>query len=596
MSSVPSTVEPVQVAARRRPRAATMAPWLVLSCYLAGAVAVTWQLWADPASRAQVGDPEDVDLLAWFMRYGATAVGHGHLPALVTTAMNAPRGINMMWNTSFLLPSILMAPVTLAAGPQTSLTIVLTLGFAGSAASLFWVLRRWGASTTAAALGGAVYGFSPALLDSALGHYQIQFAVLPPLIIDVVLRIVTGRGNAVRNGVWLGLLAAAQLFTGEEILVLTAMVCLLIVAMLAAAYPREVRDRTRGFAVGLSTGAAVALVICGRALWVQLYGPLTEHGSWEKPGTFTSHLSTFVTPPGTVLLHTRASAAAAASGPNFLGEYLAYLGWPLLVVLAAAAIRYWRHPKVRAAAVTFAVLELFSLGGESRTLLGFRYPGGLLPWHWLQSVPAIGNILPDRFAVMADGAAAVVLAFSLDLARSAVPEQSGWRRRSLPTAVAVLALLPLIPVPIPAAAAVPVPAGWQEAFARLRLAPDARVLVVPVPDSHQPQAMRWQADTGEPRSLIGGWFVGPNAVGQATSEYWGSGDVSDAIKDLDALWAGSSPGRGPDRQVRVSLAYWRPAAVVAVTGRGSRLGRFLYRLLGPPTYQIGQVLVWRRPG
>jgi hypothetical protein len=51
--------------------------------------------------------------------------------------------------------------------PQTSLTIVLTLGFAGPAASLFWVLRRWGASITAAALGGAVYGFSPALVQSA---------------------------------------------------------------------------------------------------------------------------------------------------------------------------------------------------------------------------------------------------------------------------------------------------------------------------------------------------------------------------------------------------------------------------------------------
>ena len=35
-----------------------------------------------------------------------------------------------------------------------------------------------------AGLGGAVYGFSPALLQSAIGHYNLQFAVLPPLIID----------------------------------------------------------------------------------------------------------------------------------------------------------------------------------------------------------------------------------------------------------------------------------------------------------------------------------------------------------------------------------------------------------------------------
>ena len=55
-----------------------------------------------------------------------------------------------MWNTSLLVPGVLLTPVTLLAGPQVSLTLVLTLGLAGSAASLYWVLRRWGASLSAA--------------------------------------------------------------------------------------------------------------------------------------------------------------------------------------------------------------------------------------------------------------------------------------------------------------------------------------------------------------------------------------------------------------------------------------------------------------
>jgi hypothetical protein len=137
----------------------------------------------------QRGNAQDVNLFAWFLRYSAKAVAHGHLPALVTTALNAPRGVNMMWNTSFLLPGILLTPVTLLGGPQVSLTIVLTLSIAGSAASLYFVLRRWGASLSAAALGGAVYGFSPALLNSGIGHYHLVLAVLPPLINDArVLR------------------------------------------------------------------------------------------------------------------------------------------------------------------------------------------------------------------------------------------------------------------------------------------------------------------------------------------------------------------------------------------------------------------------
>src|SRR5258708_39906091 len=135
-----------------------------------------------------------------------------------------------MWNTSFLLPGTLLTPVTLLAGPQVSLTIVLTLSIAGSAASLFWVLRRWGASLPAAALGGAVYGFSPALLNPGIGHSNLAPAVLPPLIIDALLRIVTGRGGAVRAGAWMGLLTAAQLFIGEEVLVYTAVAGLVLVA------------------------------------------------------------------------------------------------------------------------------------------------------------------------------------------------------------------------------------------------------------------------------------------------------------------------------------------------------------------------------
>ena len=298
MSLVPSAVAPPPVAEHPPARAGRWVQWLVVGCYLLAALAVTWRLWADPAARAQAGDTGDVDLFAWFMRYDAVAIAHGHLPALVTTAMNAPRGVNLMWNTSVLLPGILLAPVTLLAGPQVSLTIMLTLGLAGSAASLFWVLRRWGASTGAAALGGAVYGFSPALVNSGIGHYHLQFAVLPPLIIDALLRILTGRGRVVRSGAWLGLLAAAQLFIGEELLAETALAAMVLVLVLAASHPRAVRDRVRDVAFGIGTSVAVVLLICGYALWVQFAGPLTQHNNPAGPDPFTNRLSFHVDPAG----------------------------------------------------------------------------------------------------------------------------------------------------------------------------------------------------------------------------------------------------------------------------------------------------------
>jgi hypothetical protein len=593
VSLVPSAVAPPPVAEHPAARTGNRAQWLIAGCYLLAALAVTWRLWADPAARAQAGDTADVDLFAWFMRYDAVAIAHGHLPALVTTAMNAPRGINLMWNTSFLLPGILLAPVTLLAGPQVSLTIVLTLGFAGSAASLLWVLRRWGASTGAAALGGAVYGFSPALVNSGIGHYHLQFAVLPPLIIDALLRILTGRGSAVRSGAWLGLLAAAQIFTGEELLAETALAAVVLVVVLAASHPRAVRDRVRDVASGIAVAVGVVLLICGHALWVQFAGPLTQHNNPAGLDPFTNRLAFFVDPAGNLLLHTPATAAAAAAYSRGLPEYLGYLGWPLLVVLVVATIRYWRDPSIRVVAVLWLVLDLLSLGGGTLSHGGFQFPGYLLPFHWLQGSPVFSQALPDRLSVLADGAAGAVLAFSLDRARRAASPSRAWYR-AVPAAVVALAVLPLVPLPYPAAPVAATPAGWQAAFTRLRLAPDARVLVVPVALQRYTEVMRWQADTGDPASMIGGYFIGPNRHGQQA--IFIRGPATSAAQYLDDLWDGPPPSDPPPPGlIRADIAYWRPAAVVAVTSQGSRLGRYLAGLLGPPAFAVGNVLAWRLP-
>jgi hypothetical protein len=98
--------------AEERPGRRSPAPYLVLATYLLGAIYLTSRLWADPAGLMQSGDTHDVDQMSWFMRYTEHAIVHFHLPALVTSAMNAPHTVNLMWNTSLLLPGVIMAPVS----------------------------------------------------------------------------------------------------------------------------------------------------------------------------------------------------------------------------------------------------------------------------------------------------------------------------------------------------------------------------------------------------------------------------------------------------------------------------------------------------
>ena len=597
--------------------------------YLLAAVAVTLWLWRDPATRTVAGNPNDADQIAWFFRYDATAIAHGRLPALVTTAMNAPQGVNVMWNTFMLLPGMLLAPVTLLFGPQSALTLFMTAGFAGSATAMFAVLRRWEVSGPAAVLGGAVYGFSPAVLHSAIGHYDLMFAVLPPLIIDAGLRLAAGRSGVVRGGLWLGLLVVAQVFITEELLLATVLAGVILGAMLAAGGPRELAGHFRRLAAGLGVAACVTAVIAGYPLWVQFFGPLYQRGSPFTTDFFKNDLSSFVVPSSYQLFHTSGSAAEALRYQGQLPEYLGYLGWPLIIVLAGAAAAGWRRRPIRATAVACGVLEVFSLGG---TLLfgGHEHPAVKLPWYWPQGLPLLNAALPDRFSILADGAAAALLAFAADAAVPAfaafagrcrpglgLPRlAAGWRPAAVVLSGAVLAVLPIVPKPLPAADATPVPPGWSAAFAALRLPAQASVLVVPVPMSTFTEPLRWQADTGQPGSLVGGYFMGPAWNGRAYTD--GDG-TPPAGRYLNALWSVSqaglpkgvagrlptdarpgSPGSVDVRyvspaQTRAQLRAWRVSAVVAVARPDTPLVQYLTVVLGSPSVMAGDVLAWRTP-
>ena len=502
----------------------------------------------------------------------------------------------------------------------------LTGGFAGSATAMFATLRRWDVSTASAALGGAVYGFSPALLHSAIGHYDLQFAVFPPLIIDAGLRLVVGKTSAVRGGLRLGLLVAAQLLISEEILLGTAMAGVILVVVIAASHPTVIPHLFKPLARALGVAACVTAVVAGYPLWVQFFGPLYQHGSPFTPDFFKNDLSSFVVPSSFLLLHTAGSAAEAASYQGHLPEYLGYLGWPLLIVLAAATVAFWRRRPVRATAVTGAVLGVFSLGG---TLLfgGHEHAWILLPWYWLQGLPVLSAALPDRFSIVADGAAAALLAFSIDAAvpafaafaarrRSRLGSRLavGWRPVAVVMSVAILAVLPIVPRPLPVAAATPLPPGWSAVFASLRLPASANVLVVPLPMSTFTEPLRWQADTGEPARIVGGYFMGPAWDGHAFID--GNGTPAAGLY-LNAMWLGSGEGLPTsiaagvpgsayptsgtyisvkavtDKQMLAQISAWQVSAVVAVAERGSRLGRYLTHLLGPPTAAAGEVLGWR---
>ena len=331
--------------------------------------------------------------------------------------------------------------------------------------------------------------------------------------------------------------------------------------------------------------SSCAVTRCG-----SFFGPLHQHGSAFTPDFFKNDLAGFVTPSAFLFFHSAASAAAAASYQGGVPEYLAYVGWPLLIVLTVVAVRFWRNLAVRVTAATFAVLEIFSLGG---TLMvgGTDHHAVLLPWHWLGSLPLLEAALPTRFSIIANGAGAALLAFGLDLARRH-PRIAARRWGPLAaTAAAVLAVLPLLPARCPTPRPPPRRPGGRRPSPPCVQQAD-RVLVVPIPTATFTEPMRWQADSAESIDLIGGYFTGPGPGGQA---YIGGGVIPPATLYLNVLWSGGAFLEIPARtQMEAQLARWDPAAVVAVNGTGSGLGEYLIGLLGRPTYHAGKILAWRR--
>jgi hypothetical protein len=578
----------------------------ILTVYLGGAFFVTSTLWVHPTGLLQAGDPEDVDQATWFLRYIATAIEHFRLPALITTAMNAPHSVNLMWNTSLLLPGIVITPVTALFGAQAGLTSLLVIGFAGSAASMYYVLRRWQASQLGAAVGGALYGFSPALVDSGIGHYSLVLAILPPLIVDRVLRLVTNRGTALRNGIWLGVLVAGQLFISEEALVDSVIATVVLLVVLAACRPREVLSRVRPLLAGLVIGGVIALALCARALWVQFHGVrggsaaatviINYQGQPTNLGTLPY---AFINPASTVLLHTHSTGNIANYYPQPLPEYLAYLGVPLIIVLLAAIVYFWNYLPIRVAGLTCILVEWLAMGGTQLRSGMFTLPGFLLPWGALQHLPLLGGMVPDRLCILADAGAAAVLAFSLDLARSGkVLPFSKWRHgRIIAIAIAALALLPVVPAPYLAVPAEPLPAGWTATFKALHLPSDARVLLAPFPYNATSQVVRWQAETGYPATMIGGDFIAPNQPPLLSRA--GREAMTPTSYYMDYLYdpqLAPQPQPSP-AQIQASLASWKPNAVVAVASSSSPLGQFLIKVFGQPDSHIGQVLGWKfKPG
>ena len=121
--STPGSHSPAHFAAvpPQRGRAGRRELLVVVALSFALAVALWHNAWANPLG-SQLGGVGHADEYAWFLAWMPYALGHG-LDPLISHYVNFPSGVNLMWNTSVVLPSFVMSPVTVIFGAAFSYNI-----------------------------------------------------------------------------------------------------------------------------------------------------------------------------------------------------------------------------------------------------------------------------------------------------------------------------------------------------------------------------------------------------------------------------------------------------------------------------------------
>jgi len=480
------------------------------------------------------GDPAQQ---AWYLGWVPWAVLHGHNP-FFTTWMDYPSGVNLAINTEMPLLGILTAPITFLFGSVSSFSFVLWLAYPLSATSAFFVLRRWTGSQLGAACGGLLYGFSAYVVGQGLGHLNLSFVPLPPLIFLALFEIlVSQRASARKWGVVLGLAAAAQFLISAEILFTTALIALCGVIILALARPRELTRDRLGFALmALLPAAAITVVLIAYPLYFQLAGPLRISGAAQGSimNPFRADLLGPVVP---TFLQRVAPAAAVRLGNSFTGyqvdENGSYLGIPLVVLAAWCVLRYRRDHWMRFATGLALVSFVLSLG--PRLTVAGHQSAIPLPFDLLGRLPLFQDVLPVRFSQYQTFFVTAIIAIAVanwvqrvgQSTASAVPgsftEKGSHHRSSMlaPLAVGLLSLatvVSLIPSwPLTTADASTAMPPFFTSPASKQIPFGSVVISYPFSVYSSNVAMLWQETDLFRWKLIGGYADIPNSAGTVTA-------------------------------------------------------------------------------
>jgi hypothetical protein len=435
---------------------------------------------------AYLGTGNDPQIFMWSYAWWPHALGEGIDPVL-THAVWAPEGMNLMWVTSVPSAALLLAPVTLSAGPVAAWNLTGVIAPALAAFCAYLLCAHVARAYAPALLGGALFGFSSYLAGQQLGHLHMTAVALVPLAALLVLRRCERSLGRRRFIGLLALLLVVQLGLSTELL-LTGTLALAVSLLLAAWQLPERRAVLRATAREALWAYLVFALIASPLLVRALTG--FESDSINSPFVFSADLVNLIVPTELSWASPGAAEHVWSHFRGNLSETGAYLGLPLLAA-AALALRGPRSPRSRLLGLLLGVALVAALGPVLRVA---GAPLAPLPWLPFAYLPPFTHVLPVRLVMYATLALGVLLACWL-------AHRGGLARYGLVLLGLVLVL------PDPGApfwqTRDPTPALFRGDGWRAQLAGE-RVLALPF--ANRSNAMLWQAHVAMGFEQTGGYL------------------------------------------------------------------------------------------
>jgi len=376
--------------------------------YLALSVLIWWNVWSTHPTGVATCGCDDPALFTWFLAWPAHAIAHGENP-FYTTALNYPRGINLLSNTSVLAIGVPLAPVTWLFGPVATLNVALTLTPVLSAVSMFWLLRRWVSWAPAAFVGGLIFGFSPFVLTTSLSAHLMTeaLAVLPLIVACLDELLIRQRRSAGTMGVVLALLLVVQFFVGTEVFTMVLLFMVIALVLLIAygmvGHRSELGARAPHAARGLAVAALVALALLAYPLWFALDGPAHLSGlPWPSipPGAGGVHIGDI----WHLRLRRRSTVKYLSGYEGPLVSEYGYLGLGVLIGVGCGMLAWHRDRLLWFFGLLGLLAAILSLGLQ-------RYVW--TPWDILIHVAIIREILPRRITAIVMVCVAILLSIMI---------------------------------------------------------------------------------------------------------------------------------------------------------------------------------------